>query len=616
MQAIILAAGMGKRLKELTQNNTKCMVRVNGVTLIERMLKQLDELDLKRIVLVIGYQGKKLKEYVNSLEIRTSIIYIENPIYYKTNNIYSLSLAKECMEEDDTLLLESDLIFEDSVLECLLQDKRDTLALADKYENWMDGTVMKLDSEDNILEFIGGKKMQFGGKDSYYKTVNIYKFSKNFSSHYYIPFLEAYTAALGKNEYYEQVLKILTMLDEPVIKAKKLEGQLWYEIDDIQDLDIAESIFTYSQGERVQQILNRHGGYWRYPKLLDFCYAVNPYFPPQRLIDEIKGTFEKLLMENPSGIKVNSLLMAKNFGVSPEYITGGNGIAELIKKVLDIRSGKIGVVKPAFEDNVNQDDKEKYVVFDAVSKGIQYDENLLIDYFDGKGIAILVLSNPDSLSGNLIDKNGILKLCKWADERNIILLLNESFVDFAEEEKGRTFICNDILQKYPNLIVVKDISGSYGVPGLCLGVLASARKDYIKKLKKETPMWNINSFAEFYMQIAEKYVRDYRDAIQKFRNTREEFVRHLEQLQRLKVYPTQANYILCELNGEITSAELAKCLLVQHNILISDMTDEIKNGRQYIRIAIKKTEQNRQLCEAIQMIINIKDCKLSKKVGL
>ena len=105
MQAIILAAGMGKRLKELTQNNTKCMVRVNGVTLIERMLKQLDELDLKRIVLVIGYQGKKLKEYVNSLEIRTSIIYIENPIYYKTNNIYSLSLAKECMEEDDTLLL-------------------------------------------------------------------------------------------------------------------------------------------------------------------------------------------------------------------------------------------------------------------------------------------------------------------------------------------------------------------------------------------------------------------------------------------------------------------------------------------------------------------------------
>ena len=72
MQAIILAAGMGKRLKELTQNNTKCMVRVNGVTLIERMLKQLDELDLKRIVLVIGYQGKKLKEYVNSLEIRTS----------------------------------------------------------------------------------------------------------------------------------------------------------------------------------------------------------------------------------------------------------------------------------------------------------------------------------------------------------------------------------------------------------------------------------------------------------------------------------------------------------------------------------------------------------------
>ena len=139
MQGIILAAGMGKRLKELTNNNTKCMVKVNGTTLIERALSQLDKLNLSRIVIVIGYEGKKLVEYVKSLEIKTKVLFVENPIFDKTNNIYSLYMAKEYMEEDDTILLESDLIFEENVLKCLIEDERDTLALVDKYESWMDG---------------------------------------------------------------------------------------------------------------------------------------------------------------------------------------------------------------------------------------------------------------------------------------------------------------------------------------------------------------------------------------------------------------------------------------------------------------------------------------------
>ena len=205
MQGLILAAGMGKRLKGLTKDNTKCMVQVNGVSLIDRMLHQLDRLGLSRIVIVIGYEGKKLVEYIQALDISTYICYVENPIYDKTNNIYSLALAKNYLIEEDTLLLESDLIFEDSVLETLLEDKRETLALVDKYENWMDGTVIRIDDNDNILDFIPGKKFVFEDIPDYYKTVNIYKFSKHFSEFHYVPFLDAYSKALGNNEYYEQV---------------------------------------------------------------------------------------------------------------------------------------------------------------------------------------------------------------------------------------------------------------------------------------------------------------------------------------------------------------------------------------------------------------------------
>ncbi len=135
MQALILAAGMGKRLKDLTKNNTKCMVKVNGVTLIERMLRQIEKQNVSRIVIVVGYEGQKLIDYIGTLDIKTPITFIDNPIYDKTNNIYSLALAKDWLCKEDTLLFESDLIFEDAVLDILVNDPRDTLALVDKFDS-------------------------------------------------------------------------------------------------------------------------------------------------------------------------------------------------------------------------------------------------------------------------------------------------------------------------------------------------------------------------------------------------------------------------------------------------------------------------------------------------
>ena len=100
MQAIILAAGMGKRLKELTKDNTKCMVKVNGETLIDRLLGQLSGLGLNRVVIVVGYKGDNLISYIGDRYAdKLNIEYVENPIYDKTNNIYSLALAKDKLAE-------------------------------------------------------------------------------------------------------------------------------------------------------------------------------------------------------------------------------------------------------------------------------------------------------------------------------------------------------------------------------------------------------------------------------------------------------------------------------------------------------------------------------------
>jgi len=598
MQAIILAAGMGKRLKELTQNNTKCMVKVNGVTLIERMLRQIEKQNVSRIVIVIGYEGQKLIDYISTLGIKTPIEYVNNPIYDKTNNIYSLSLAKDWLCKEDTLLFESDLIFEDSVLDALISDPRDTLALVDKYESWMDGTCVKLSSDDSIEAFVPGKKFKFNENSQYYKTVNIYKFSKHFSETHYVPFLVAYQAALGENEYYEQVLRVITMLDTPVIKAKRLSGQKWYEIDDIQDLDIAESIFTPDDDERVKLLQGRYGGYWRYPKLIDFCYLVNPYFPPEKMKDELRASFDTLLTEYPSGMRVNSLLAAKNFGVHQENIIVGNGAAELIKSLMGFLKGKVGFIRPTFDEYPNRYSRENSVDFIPDNADYSYTAADLMAYFDDKDIQNLIVVNPDNPSGNYIPKTDLFKLIEWADKKGITLLIDESFVDFADEPDN-TLIEQEILSANPHLFVMKSISKSYGVPGLRLGVLASGNADIIASMKKDVAIWNINSFGEFYMQIEEKYKKDYAAALVQIRAERARFEAELATVKGVRVIHSQANYVMVELDEKISPKELLKTLLIKYELLIKELTTKT-NGRNYLRLAVRNTEDNDKLIVAMK----------------
>lgn len=599
MQAIILAAGMGKRLGELTKDNTKCMLEVNGIRLIDRTLDSLVKLNLSRIVIVIGYNGEKVKQYVGHNHKGTEIVYIDNAVYDKTNNIYSLYLAREYMVKEDTLLLESDLIYEQGVIDKLLVDPRPDLALVDKYESWMDGTVVTLDDEQNIVQFLGKEKFRYSDIASYYKTVNIYKFSREFSTHQYVPFLEAYCTALGRNEYYEQVLRVITLLGTTTLKALPLSGEKWYEIDDIQDLDIAEGMFAETDEEQWRAIMARYGGYWRYPHLTDFCYLVNPYFPPQRLLDEIKASFDTLIREYPSGMAVNSLLAAKNFHVRQGHIVVGNGATELIKALMEHADGKIGVAQPTFEEYPNRKAEEDVVRYVPENPDFHYTVNELMTFFANKEIQTLLLINPDNPSGNFIPQADLERLLVWTAQKHIQLIVDESFVDFAE---GTFSLINDsVLQAYPHLVVVKSISKSYGVPGLRLGVAASADTDLIAKLKKDVAIWNINSFGEFYMQIFEKYEKDYVKACGLFREERALFKAELEQVSFLRIIPSEANYFLCEVTSRFSSRELAIRLLKEHNLLIKDCSSKSAFcGQNYIRLAIRNREDNHRLVEALK----------------
>lgn len=600
MQAIILAAGMGRRLGELTQNDTKCMVKVDGVRLVERTLRILDKKKLNRIIMVVGYQYEHLMEFVDSLNIGTPIEYIINNVYYKTNNIFSLALAKEKMIEDDTLLLESDLIFDEKLIDLLIDDERDSLALVDKFESWMDGTCIVIDQDDNIVDFIQGKLLKFHDKEQYYKTVNIYKFGKDFSENVYVPFLEAYAKVMGNNEYYETVIKLILLLDKNTMKAKRLNGELWYEIDDIQDLDIAEMLFIENSEQKYQHIMKRYGGYWRFPHYIDYCYLVNPYFPTTRMKEELESNFDVLMRQYPSGMAVNSLLAAKSFEVHEDHIVIGNGAAELIKSLLEHLGGILGVIRPTFEEYPNRWDNN-CVVYDCTDSDFSYDAQSVIKYFSDNKVDNLVLINPDNPSGHLLSKDDTCKVLEWCKCNSINLVLDESFLDFADEE-DISLLSEQNLCEYSNLFIVKSISKSYGIPGLRLGILASGNTTVIESVKNDVSIWNINSMAEFFMQILDKYKADYRLSLNMLKSERKRFYNELNKLSNLKVYPSQANYFMCELLNGCDSKSVAAKLL-NKNILIKDLSGKIGNGRQYIRIAIRTENEDNILLEKLQTII-------------
>jgi histidinol-phosphate/aromatic aminotransferase/cobyric acid decarboxylase-like protein/CTP:phosphocholine cytidylyltransferase-like protein len=605
MQAIILAAGMGRRLGTYTRDNTKCMVPVNGVRLIDRLLEQLAGQSLQRVIIVVGYKGQKLRDYIgHRYDDRLTIDYAENPVYDRTNNIYSLALVKDKLQEDDTLLIESDLIFSNRLIPMIVEDPYPNLALVAKYETWMDGTMVRLDDDQNIVNFISKDAFDYNDVDSYYKTVNIYKLSRQFSQQKYVPFLDAYTKAVGNNEYYENVLRIISLLNNHDMKALPIGREKWYEIDDKQDLDIAEALFA-DEKDVLRKYYGRYGGFWRFPQMLDFCYLVNPYFPSKRMKDELRANFDTLLTEYPSGMKVNTLIASKCFGVSEPYIVPGNGAAELIKVLMEESQGKIGFVRPTFEEYPNRYDKEQQVTFVPQNEDYRYTADDLMAFFEDKDIRQLMVINPDNPSGNFIPKNDVLRLAKWCEDKAIRLVVDESFVDFSIDCATNSLLSDEILEAYPHMAVMKSISKSYGVPGLRLGILASADKDLIARIKKEVSIWNLNSFAEFFMQIYNKHEKDYQRACAKFVIERADFYEKLKQIPVFRVMPSQANYFLCEVLPPYKASEIVIYMLKQHNILTRDCS--LKPGldpeKQYMRIAVRDHEDNTRLVEGLKELV-------------
>ena len=600
MQALLLAAGMGKRLGKYTDNNTKCMVEVAGKKLIDRAIDAVNYAKINRMIIVLGYKGENLKNYIlnNYSNIGIEFIFINNTDYAISNNIYSFYLAKDYVTSDDTILMESDLIYENQLIKQIVDLPEPNVVSIAKYKSWMDGTVVTCNDNSFITSFMDKAEMDLYNVENYYKTVNIYKFSKEFSKNIYIPFLEAYMKGFGLNSYYETVLKVVPSFSGDVLYGYEIGNTKWYEIDDAQDLDIANVLFETGK-KKYDLIISKFGGYWRYDNILDFCYLVNPYFPPKKMVDKMKVEFSKLLGSYPSGLSIQDMNAERVFEVNEKFIILGNGAAELINSLGHITKCKIAVGVPTFNEYIRCFQNSDIVKIDNSQNDYQHSVQRYKEVC--KDVGMLCIVNPDNPSGSILTQEEIVSILDEATKYNTRVLIDESFIDFADNEKKYTSLTNELLIKYPNLIIVKSIGKSYGVAGLRLGVIATSDIKLLKQIKSDMQIWNINSMAEYFMQIFNMYKKSYVMSCEKVANERNRMIKEINTINGINAYPSQANFIMIDLK-QTSSYDLCVSALNNANILIKDLsTKNYFNNKNYIRVAVRNEEDNNRLLSFIKV---------------
>jgi histidinol-phosphate/aromatic aminotransferase/cobyric acid decarboxylase-like protein/choline kinase len=589
MKAIILAAGYGNRMRPLTDNTHKTLLTVAGKTILGRIIDGLRENNITDIVVVTGYRHYELVDYLDKNYSDCNISYIHNGRYRETNNIYSMALAFEQTTIDsDIVLIESDLIYEPAVIKRLLASPHPTVALVDRYASGMDGTVVKV--EDGIITSVipphlQDKNFDFSDK---YKTLNIYKFSKDFCNSVFKKLLTYYAKVINDNCYYELILGVLIYMQQETIHAEILKGEKWAEVDDPNDLHVAEFIFNHQKRSAILE--EGFGGYWNYD-ITDFCFIRNMYFPNTAILSEIKNNLSKLLYNYGSKQELLNQKLAWLLLCNKDRVHALNGASQIYPLLAARLKGlKALVPSPTFGEYTR--------IFPGACT---YRDNVGIDTNEiesaSRDCDVIVFVNPNNPTGSLIDTKWIMDFAARNPGKTI--LADESFIEFSE-----TRSVLELLEKRPldNIIIIKSLSKSMGMPGIRLGYAYSCNREFNDFVKSSLPIWSMNSLAEFAMEIILKHRKSLSRSFTDTIIDRKNFAAMLSTLPCVeKVYPSAANFLLVALNPQPSvSVSIAQKLLEDYSIYVKDISHKFPDGKSYMRLAVRLPQENALLVDCLR----------------
>lgn len=594
MKVVILTAGYGRRMQPLSNETHKTLLNIGEKTVIQRIIDALLEWNITDLNIVTGYRADELKVYLKQTYPTLNINYIHNHRFKETNNIYSLALALENLTiNKDIVLIESDLIFDPSVIARLIQSPHGNVALVDRYRSGMDGTVVTVDEErgtiTNVIPpHLQGKDFSFQNK---YKTLNIYRFSQEFCQTTFKKLLTYYAQAHDHNCYYELILGVIIYLRKVEVFAEILDGEKWAEVDDPNDLDIARFIFDKSAQRKILE--SSFGAYWNYD-ILDYCFIRNMYFPTDAILSDLKNNLIPLIHNYSSTQKTVERKLATYLLCEAERVVALNGASQIYPILEQYLAPKRALIPCPTFGEYNRIFPNNITYSDAV--GIDEIEILHnIHQCD-----ILVIVNPNNPTGSTLSTEWIYNLA--ASYQDKIIVLDESFIDFSPQ-----FSILLLLEAKPlsNIILIKSLSKVLGVPGMRLGYVYSANHAFNSYARSKIPIWNFNSLAEYFLEIILKYRQEVLASFQKTICDRQEFSRELQALPIVeKVYPSGANFLLVSLDCDSNFKDsLIELLLTKHGIYVKDISKKFNSQKSYLRLAVRDAADNRKFTDCFHDVV-------------
>lgn len=588
MKAIILTAGYGRRMRPLTNQTHKTLLTVAGRTIIERIVEGLVDNGITDIAIVTGYRREELTAFLTSNFPDVRFSFVHNARYDETNNIYSLALAFEQIEiDDDVVLIESDLVYEPQVIRRLLDTPRENVALVDRFQRGMDGTVVALQGDviSNVIPpHLQGSDFDFSDK---FKTLNIYKFSREFCNTVFKQLLTYYAKVIDDNCYYELILGILIYMQRETIHASVLQGEEWAEVDDPNDLRVAE--YKFNRADRRRILESSFGAYWNH-QVTDFCFIRNMYFPDGSMLSQLRSDLPGLLHNYGSKQDVLREKLGYHLLVDPGRLHVLNGASEAYPILRARFAGRRALIPcPTFGE------------YNRVFPGAAvYRDDVGIDPDELERLAadreVVVIVNPNNPTGSLLPTHFIHELA--AREPGKTFVVDESFVDFS----GETPLV-DLLEERPlrNVIVLKSLSKCLGVPGLRLGFAYSHDPEFGAFVRDHLPIWNLNSLAEHFLEVILKHRGSLAESFRLTIRDREAFAGQLSGLACVeRVFESGANFLMLELAPTVDVDGLVDRLLAERDIYVKDVSTKFSGDRRLLRLAVRLPEENLALCRALE----------------
>lgn len=591
MKAIILAAGYGGRMSPLTETVHKTLLKVNGQHIMNRIIDSLVKNDILEIIIVTGYKHKDLVKHLKSNYSKVNFQFINNPRYRETNNIYSLSIAFQKIKFDkDILLIESDLIFSENVIEKAIKSKYKNLALVSPYKTGLDGTVVQID--DNKITNLFPPHLQGSNFNLFdkYKTLNIYKFSKEFCKKEFKNLLIYYAKSIDDNCYYELILGILIYMQREEIYCEIINNNDWTEVDDPNDLTVAE--FEFNKNKRISILEDTFGGYWNFD-IIDFCFIRNMYFPTKSMISEIKNNVSFLLHNYGSKQSILNKKLSYVLQYNRDRLIALNGAAQIYPILSDIlKDSSTLTPNPTFGEY-----PRVFNVTDTYSDTGEFDYSLVESKFEN--VSNIVMVNPNNPTGSIFKTTWILDMISKYPQK--FFIIDESFIEFSDQP---SIIESLEIESRDNVIVIRSMSKTYGLPGVRLGFIYTCDKKLNSKISSKIPIWNMNSVSEFFMEIILKNKLALKNSITKTKYDRKLFAKLLNDIEFIEeVYNSHANFILFRVNKKLKQNKLSEFLIKKHSIYIKDVSNKFASKENsYFRVAVRDFNDNNQLIKVLKNI--------------